>query len=140
MIDYVDRLLVHWAQEFSVRDGGMALGYQAGWISGATTRVGGGTGGKLTARGTASKRTAARSGVGKVAERVNQAVERLPAHLEKAIRQRYVDGPGLSVSQNAVILGVTTRTFHRYIHSAHEALSNDLPTSFVHWQLKRPQG
>lgn len=139
MIDYVDRLLVHWAQEFSVRDGGLALGYQSGWIQGVGVQVGGSTRARLTARATASKPTPARAGVGRIAERVNQAVERLPEHLEKAIRLKYLERPGLSGAQNARILGVPTSTFHRYIHRAHELLSDDMPTSFVHWSLKHSQ-
>lgn len=136
MIEYVDRLLVHWAQEFSVRDGGISLGYTPGWSGGALAEVGGNPDRAVTARGTASRPTRARAGVGKVAERVNQSIEQLPEHLKKAIYMNYFEASGLKVSAKAESLGVSLRTFHNYIHRAHHQISDDLPATYVHWRLK----
>ncbi|MCB1699704.1 MAG: hypothetical protein KDI14_02540 [Halioglobus sp.] len=135
MIEYVDRLLAHWAQEFSVRDAGVSLGYGQGWSGAALAEVSGSSGGAVTARGVASRPTSARSGVGKVAERVNQAVERLPEHLQKGVRVHYLEHPAAKVFFKAQLLGCSSRTFHRVIHMAHEQISSDLPDSYVYWRL-----
>lgn len=139
MIEYVDRLLVHWAQEFSVRDRGVSLGYGRSWSGGALMEVSGDPDRPVTARAVASRPTAARSGVGKVAERVNQAVEQLPEHLQKAVRIHYLEWPAAKVEQKAKILGVSNRSFHNYMHRAHIIISLNLPDSYVTWRLKSPQ-
>lgn len=136
MIEYVDRLLAHWAQEFSVRDAGLSLGYQPGWCSPAITEVGVGSARVVTARGTASRPTMARAGVGRVAERVNQAVEKLPEHLKATIKMHYLERPELIASKKADNLKISLRTFHKYIHRAHEVISADLPDSYVHWRIR----
>lgn len=136
MIEYVDRLLVHWAQEFSVRDGGISLGYSPGWSGGALAEVSGNPDRAVTARGVASRPTRARTGVGKVAERVNQSVEALPEHLRKAVYTNYFESSGLKVNLKAKKLGVSRRCFYNYIDRAHELISRDLPDTYVHWRLK----
>lgn len=118
--------------------GSVGLGYRAGWGGGVLTE-GGQTTRQLTARGVASPPTPARGGIGKVAERVNRAVEALPGDLQRVVRLHYCEAPWASGAEKADVLGVSLRSFHRYVHRSHEAISGYLPESFVGWSPKYPQ-
>ena len=140
MISYVDRLLVHWAQEFSVKDQGVSLGMAFGWSPGIQAAVSADSELGVTARGVASRPTSARAGVSRVAERINTAVESLPTQLQEVVRLHYLECPGLSGAEKADILRCSLRSFHNYIHRAHEQISAALPDSYVQWSLKYAQG
>jgi DNA-directed RNA polymerase specialized sigma24 family protein len=130
MIDYVDRLLKHWAQEMSVNRSGVYLGYGNGW-GGTFTEGDAASTGLLTARGTASRSGPARNDLGKVAERVNQAVERLPEALQEVVSVQYLECPSLTAREKSLKLGCGVATLYNNIHRAHELLSDDLPDSYA---------
>lgn len=137
MIDYVDRLLKHWAQEMSVHRPGVNLGYCPGWFGVVTE--GGRSARPLTARGVATRSGPVVTGLGKVAERVNQAVERLPEYLQETISVFYIEASVLTYLQKAERLGCSVKTLYKHIHRAHELLSDDLPDSYVNFSSRYPQ-
>lgn len=137
MIVYVDRLLVHWAQELSVRGVSVNLGYRPGWSGAALIDAGRKTSRKLTARGSATLSSKSSATVGKVAERVNQSVERLPCHLQKIVRVHYLDGPWLSSAQKSDVIGISVRKYYRDLHAAHAEIGDELPDSYANWKLRK---
>lgn len=137
MIDYVDRLLRHWAQEMSVHRPGVNLGYGNGWSGAFTEGVKGSTR-ELTARGTATRSGPVRTDIGKVAERVNQAVERLPANLQEVVNVYYLEYSSATREQKAEVLSCSVKTLYSNIHKAHENISADLPDAYVNFGATYP--
>jgi hypothetical protein len=133
MIEYVDKLLRHWAQEMSVSRADVNLGYGRAWGGGMMELVGSGGSARLTARATATRSGPVVGGIGKVAERVDQAVERLPADLQEIVNLHYLEYPSASVVEKAQMLGCGKRTFYDNIHRAHKYISNDLPDTYVNF-------
>jgi hypothetical protein len=133
MIEYVDKVLKHWAQEMSVTHAAVKLGYGRAWGSGLMELVGSSGSGRLTARGTATRSGPVVGRLSKVAERVNQAIEGLPEDLQEIIILHYLDYPSASVVEKAQMLGCGRRTFYDNIHRAHRFLSDALPETYVNF-------
>lgn len=140
MIDYVDTWLQHWAQEMRVPVAGEHLGFRSTWPSGAVP-VGSESGrARLTARGSSSRSGPKRTGLGRFAERVNQAIDRLPGREQEILRGYYLTHDALTVEQKAHALGCSAKTMYKFINRAHAALSADLPDTYADTALFHPQG
>lgn len=140
MISYVDRWLQHWAQEMRVPTEGVSLGFRSAWPGGAVG-IGSETGrGRVTARGTASRSGAKRTGLGPFAERINQEIERLPPRQQEVLRAYYLVHSSLTVAQKAEDLGCSQKTMYKHIHKAQAALAAALPDGYVDTALFHPQG
>jgi hypothetical protein len=140
MIEYVDKVLKHWAQEMSVSRAHVNLGYCRGrvWGSGMMELVSNSGSGRLTARGTATRSGPVVGRISKVAERVNQAIERLPEDLQEIINLHYLDYPSASVVEKAQMLGCSRKTFYENIHRGHRFLSDDLPDTYANFGDRYP--
>ncbi len=138
MIDYVDRVLRHWAQEMSVHRPGVNLGYGNAWRGGMFAEGVQVRNRRLTARGTASRTGPVLTDIGKVAERVNQAVERLPKALQEVVNVQYLEYSGYTKAQKADVLGCSEKTLYANIHRAHELLSADLPDAYAKFRTTYP--
>lgn len=134
MIEYVNQLLKHWALEHSVDRSSHDLGYRSTWIKELSGQK---SSGRVTARGTATRPTQARAGVGKVAERVDLAVSRLPEHLKLVVDLHYRDS-SMTSDEKARYLGCSVNTVYKHIHKSHELLSVDLPDSYARWRDTYP--
>lgn len=139
MIDYVNNLLKHWAQEMSVHRPGGHLGYGGAWMGGAVDKPSSHVRIRpLTARGVASPRGAVNTKIGVIAEQVHQAVARLPEELQTVIHVQYLDSSAVTRELKAEALGCSTKTLYKHIHRAHELLSDDLPDSYARFGASYP--
>jgi DNA-directed RNA polymerase specialized sigma24 family protein len=76
--------------------------------------------------------------IGVIAERVSQAVGRLPKDLQRVIEVQYLSNSAITREQKAEQLGCSTKTFYKHIHRAHEQLSDDLPDSYASFGSSYP--
>lgn len=138
VIDYVDRLLKHWAQEMNTANSSVSLGYRSGWMSGAISEGGGVRVKALTARGTATRPGPRVHDIGRVAERVDLAVNALPEHLKRVVQVHYLERPGDTIVSKAMAVGCSRKTFYKNIHRAQNELKDDLPDSYVNFTVRYP--
>lgn len=145
MIEYVDKLLKHWAQEMQADQvPGSDLGYpRSSWPFEGRPRDD--QDGRVwsrpereTAQGTQSRRAPRRGGVGKVAETVDAAVVQLEHDLMVVVVVHYRQ-PDKTAREKAEFIGISNKTFWKRIHKAHVALSAGLPDSYSHWTGIYPQ-
>ena len=142
MIDYVDKLLKHWAQEMSVTHTTAGLGVRSAWVDmgknvGSCDLVRSKAHGRYTATGVATRPSRLRGGVGKVAERLDRAVEALPEHLKLVVEVQYRHNFN-TPREKALFLKCSVKIFYKHIHRAHELISVDLPDSYANWSLSYP--
>jgi DNA-directed RNA polymerase specialized sigma24 family protein len=136
MIDYIDRLLQHWAQELAAESTGRGFGAGSSWpfhgkpIDDEERAEFWVKHDRLTAHGKQSRAGAPSSGLGQIAEAVDRAVQDLPGQQRRAIYMHY-RYPGRTVEEKASFLGCNRANFWRLINRAHIRISNYLPDSYA---------
>lgn len=128
----MNNVLKHWAQEMNFHRPGSNLGYGSSWVGGAVDKPSSHFRVRpLTARGVASPPGLVNTKIGVIAERVQQAVSRLPESLQTVIHVQYLDQSAVTYELKAEKLGCSAKTLYKHIHKAHELLSEDLPDSYA---------
>lgn len=136
MIDYIDRLLQHWAQELAVESTGRGFGGGSSWSFHGKPMDDDERAhfwikhDRLTAHGKQSRKGAPGGGLGPIAERVHAAVQDLPSQQRRAVYMHY-RYPGRTADEKAQFLGCNKGNFWKLINKAHTRLSDCLPDSYA---------